>query len=185
MLAYEIDELIECTQNEAHFILRHFKTQNPFNGLSTLKLEPKQLSVLNEVVNKQIIFDSIPERQIGTSTILAAHALWLALFHTHQRIVIMNPNTARAGVMRHIVREAITNLPDFLKLDIITDHQQSLEFQNGSWIHFVNGDPAHLRGFKTTCLIADSFDDFRAGWQTELRRTISSQIADTVELLRV
>lgn len=185
MQAYEIDELVECSQDELHFILTHFKANNPFTGLTTLRLEAKQFTILDRVVNKQFIIDRIEQRQIGTSTILVAHALWLALFHPDQRIVFMNPRHHQAGNIRQMVQDGVRSLPEFLKPKVLTDHKESIEFENGSWIHFTNADPNRLRGFCTTLLIADTFEYFKESYQQELRRHAERFNMETADLLKV
>ena len=185
MQACEINELVKCSQDELYFIMTYFKADNPFSGFSTLNLEVKQLNILNKVINKHLILDRIKERQIGTSTILVAHALWLALFKPDQRIIFMNPNHAQSANARFIIKQAVVDLPFFMRPNIITDHKESMEFDNGSWIHFTNGDSNHLRGVNTTLIIADTFGYFKDEWQRDLRRHANAFGLETEELLKV
>jgi hypothetical protein len=176
---------VECVKDEEYFIKTHFRAKNPITGLSTLNIKGKQTNILNRVRGKQFIIDCIEERQIGTTTILSAHALWLALFKPSQRIVMMAGKHINAQEMRHMIKTGYAHMPDFLKFPILTDHKRSMEFDNGSWIHFINQDPTHLKGFATTCVIADTFEYYKPTNQLELRNYIDAFQLKTADLLVV
>ena len=185
MSGVNINELVKCISDERYFIEEYFKADNPFNGLSTLTLEPKQLTILNRIFHKRCVIDAIPERQIGTTTLLAAHALWLVLFNSDRRIVIMNETNKDAKAMRKLIKTGYDNLPGYLKLDRRTDHAHSLELANGSWIHYTNSSPDNLRGFNLSHLLLNGFDWFKPAYQTSLRAYCERINIEPVELLYV
>lgn len=185
MDTYKSLEQQMCSANETYFIDNYFHAVNPFDGLSLLLLDPKQHKILKRIYHSTFIIDSIEERQIGTSTMLAAHALWLALFYPDQQILIMNKDNRKAAEMRALVRTAYKQLPNFLKFDTVADNASTLKFNNGSWIRFTNSNPNNLRGFNLNYILLDDFEQVKPAYQKELRQYCERRQLFTAELLHV
>ena len=180
----EVEELGRCISNERYFIESYFKAENPFNGLSTLTLERQQLTTLDRIRGKRCVIERNEERQIGTTTVLVAHALYMAIFNSNQRIILMAKNDKHAEAMRVIFKTAYNNLPDFLRYKPNTDNKYSFELPwTRSWVHFINSDPIHLRGFCTTLLVMDDFETYTPDRQRELRHHSEIFCSSTADLL--
>lgn len=184
MTDFEVEELGLCISNERYFIESYFKAMNPFNGLSTLTLEPQQLNVLDRIRNKRCVIERNEERQVGTTTVLVAHALYLAIFNSNQRIVLMAKNDKHAAAMRVIFKTAYNELPDFLRHKPKIDNKYTFELPwTRAWVHFINSDPVHLRGYGTTLLVMDDFETYTLARQRELRRHTEIHCAATADIL--
>lgn len=186
MTDFELLELGDCIRSEQYFIETYFQTVNPFNGLGTIKLEDQQVTTINRVRGKRCVIERNEKRQIGTTTALVAHALYLILFSGNQRIVLMGKNDKHAAYMRAMFKTAFNNLPPFLKYKPKIDNKYTFELPfTGGWVHFVNSDPVNLRGFNTTLLIMDDFETYSATRQKELRDHTERHCAATADILHV
>ena len=186
MTDIELIELGDCIRSEQYFIETYFNTVNPFTGIGTVTLEDKQINLLNNIRGKRCVIERNEERQIGTTTALVAHALYLSLFNSNQSIVLMAKNDRHAAQMRAMYKTAFNNLPRFLKCRPKTDNRYSFELPfTRSWVHFVNSDPNCLRGFATTLLIMDDFETYSAKRQKELRRHTEYHCHATADILHV
>lgn len=186
MTDIELLELGDCIRSEQYFIENYFHAINPFNGIGLLKLEDKQTTILNRISGKRCVIERNEERQIGTTTALVAHALYQALFNSNQRIVLMGKNDKHAAYMRAMFKTAFNELPRFLKCKPKTDNKYSFELPfTRSWVHFINSNPVHLRGFGTTLLIMDDFETYTVKRQKELRHHTEIHCHATADILHV
>ena len=186
MTEIELIELGDCIRSEQYFIETYFTTINPFTGIGTVKLEDKQIKLLNRIRGKRCVIERNEERQIGTTTALVAHALYLSLFNSNQHIVLMGRNDRHAAAMRAMFKTAFDNLPNFLKCKPKTDNKYSFELPfTRSWVLFTNSDPQCLRGYMTTLLIMDDFETYSAKRQKELRNHTVIHCHATEDILHV
>ena len=183
---FEVDELGLCISNERYFIESYFKTVNPFDGLSTITLERQQLTTLDRIRGKGCVFERNEQRQIGTTTVLVAHALYLAIFNSNERIILMGKDDKHASDMRSIFKTAYNELPDFLRHKPKIDNKYTFELPfTKAWVHFINSDPINLRGFNTSLLVMDDFETYKPSRQEELRTIVEWHCISTADLLHV
>jgi len=184
MTDFEVEELGLCISNERYFIESYFKAKNPFNGLSTLTLEQQQLTTLDRIRGKGCVIERNETRQIGTTTLLVAHALYQAIFNSNQRIILMARDDKHAEAMRVIFKTAYNELPDFLRHEPEIDNKYTFELPwTRSWVHFINSDPNSLRGIITTLLVMDNFETYTPERQQELRRHSEYHCLSTADIL--
>jgi len=161
---------LNCHTDETFFIENYFTIHNPFTGRksSPVDLFPKQHNLIDQIDNEQIIIDIITERQVGTTTIFAGHALWLAMFNSFMNVGMMGQLNRHGSEFRRMVHLGYDNLPTFMQEKITVDNAYCTEFANGSRIHYLNSDPVNLRGRIFDCIIMDTFEHYTPSRQTEL-----------------
>ena len=179
MNTHNRNELIKCIQDEKYFIETYVMDNHPVHGLSTVKLTEKQLAILEQIKNKTIIIDAIPERQIGTSFMLVAHTLWLAIFNSYQNIHLMGVKVVGAQELRMRFRIAYEHLPDFLKPARTVDNKYEIAFDHGTVVYFTTSNPSSLKGRPLNHLLLDTFDEFKAERRLEIYNTAPSGMVKT------
>lgn len=134
----QIDEIMKCAENPTYFIKTYMFIQHPTKGRLPFTLFPFQEDCIEDFLKYKfnIILKS---RQLGLSTVSAAYALWLALFHRDQNIVIMATKLATGQNMIKKIRTAFQMLPSWM-LDVLeltnpeTESVKYITFSNGSCI---------------------------------------------------
>ena len=102
--------------------------------------------------SKRIAFRS--GRQVGKTTMCAIKALYKALKHEKQVVVILSPTQRQSSLMFRKVRAYSKNE---LIIDLIESESQTrISFKNGSEIHCLPGNnPDTIRGYSPNLLIID------------------------------
>lgn len=132
-----IKELMKCGRDPAYFIYNYARISHPARGLIPFKLYDFQKDILRKYVENRfnIILKS---RQMGISTLTAAYAAWLALFHRDKSIVAV---ATKLDVAARIVKKAkllIKNLPKWMQIsEIVVDNRNSFQLKNNSEIRAV------------------------------------------------
>lgn len=151
-------DLLNCFNDEVFFIENFFMAQNPFKGKSLISLTPKELKILKEIHRMTFVVDAIQERQIGTSTMFAAHALWLTTFNSNTTVVLMDERQYGVENLRLMVKYGYEHLPEFIQEQKITDNKRTMEFGNGSRILFMGSNPDNLQGRTVNYIFLDNFE---------------------------
>lgn len=113
----EIEEWINCLDDPLYFISNYCKVAHQKHGIISMKdyLYPKQMELVKTVHEKRFTIVN-KTRQCGASTILAAYALWLALFNENKNIVIISRKDTEAKNFKKVyIDDVYERLPDFLK----------------------------------------------------------------------
>lgn len=129
----QIAEILKCGRDPVYFIRTYVKIQHPEYGLIDCKTYDFQEMCLRDFVKHRnnII---VKARQLGLSTITAAYALWLALFHKDKNILVIATKLPTAVNFIKKVKVALQNLPKWLMLTSFTSTFQSVKFGNRSVI---------------------------------------------------
>lgn len=149
-------EYINCIQNIPHFTKKYNFIQHPSRGRVVFNLFPFQEKVLNlfkNTDNKYIIVNKA--RQLGISTLVAAYALWLMLFHKDKNVLVIATKQDTAKNMITKVQFMYENLPKWLKLPAVENNKLSLRLSNGSVIKAVTGAKDSGRSEAVSLLIID------------------------------
>jgi hypothetical protein len=98
----------------------------------------------------------LKSRQLGISTITAAHAVWLACFYKDKNILVIATKLAVAQNFIKKVKVAIKSMPNWLMMpEIVSNNKQTLEFSNGSSIKAVPTSDDAGRSEALSLLIVD------------------------------
>ena len=151
----EINEIVKCGRDSSYFINKYVKIQHPTKGLIPFQTYPFQHDCLKDF-DKHRFNIVLKSRQLGLSTLVAAYATWMAIFHKDKNILIIATKMAVAMNLIKKVKIAIKGLPRFLLMPEITaDNKQSIEFSNGSSIKAVPTSADAGRSEALSILIID------------------------------
>jgi hypothetical protein len=75
----QIDEIIKSGKEPSYFMKKYVNIQHPNRGMIKFQLYPFQEDCLVEFNNNRFNV-VLKSRQLGLSTLVAAYALWMAIF---------------------------------------------------------------------------------------------------------
>ena len=129
-----LKEIIQSGKDQEHFVNNYCRIPHSVHGLvrfDTYQFQDQLLSDL-EAHRFNIVLKA---RQMGISTIVAAHIAWLMMFHKHKNVLILCTKLQTATNLVKKVKEMVKNLPDWMQIAKITvDNRTSFELSNGSQI---------------------------------------------------
>lgn len=148
-------EYKNCLQTIPHFIKKYVQIEHPQKGRIPFGLYLFQEKVVNlfGAQHKYIVLNK--SRQLGVSTLVAAYALWLMLFHENKNILVIATKQDTAKNMITKVRFMYDNLPKWLKLPCIENNKLSLKLSNSSQIKAVSAAGDSGRSEAVSLLIID------------------------------
>ena len=165
----QVQEIIKCGKQPSYFINRYCRIQHPVKGLVQFDTYDFQDDCVENFLEHRfnIILKS---RQLGISTITAAYAAWLALFHKDKQILVIATKRTTAVNFIKKVKVIITKMPKWLMLsNIVANNTQGVEFANGSSVKAIPTSDDAGRSEALSLLIIDeaafikNFDDLWAG----------------------
>ena len=147
-------EYLNCVKSPAHFMKKYCKIQHPTKGKIKFNLYDYQQEMLTEFVDNRynIILKS---RQLGISTLSAGYSLWMMLFNQDKNILVIAKDKDTAKNLVTKVRIMYSNLPQWLKTNVIEDNKLSLVFSNGSQIKAVAATAEAGRSEALSLLVID------------------------------
>lgn len=117
----------------AYFIRKYCKIQHPIHGNISFDLFQYQERTLDQFLNNRFNV-VLKSRQTGISTLTAAYALWLILFHDDKNVLVIATKQDTAKNLVTKVRHMHSFLPVWLRGKTVEDNKLSLRFGNGSQI---------------------------------------------------
>ena len=151
----QIKEIIKCGKDPIHFFNKYVKIQHPQQGTIPFKTYPFQDHCVNDF--KQHRFNIVlKSRQLGLSTITAAYAMWMVLFHKDKNVLVI---ATKLAVAQNFIRKCkflLASCPKWLVLpQIVKNNSQALEFNNGSQIKAIPTSEDAGRSEALSLLIVD------------------------------
>lgn len=151
----QIEEIIKCGKDPSYFFNKYIKIQHPVRGLISFETFPFQDDCVKDF-NTHRFNIVLKSRQMGLSTLSAAYAVWLAIFHKDQNILIIATKQKVAQNMIKKVKTALANLPPWLLLtQVVANNKQEVEFSNGSSIKAIPTSEDAGRSEALSLLIID------------------------------
>ena len=125
------EEYKKCLESPVYFMKHYVKIKHPIRGTILFDLFKFQEDTLQAFHDYKfnIILKS---RQMGISTLVAAYALWLMIFHKDKNVLLISLKQDDAKFVVDKVRDAHNELPTWLKVKCIEDNRLSMKFVNGS-----------------------------------------------------
>ena len=165
----QVSEIVKCGKDPHYFINSYVKIQHPERGTISFDTYPFQDDCVdNFIANRFNVI--VKSRQLGLSTLVAAYAVWLAVFYKDKNILVIATKLAVAQNFIKKVKVAIRGLPPWLVLpEIIGNNKQLIEFSNGSSIKAIPTSDDAGRSEALSLLIIDeaafvrNFDDLWMG----------------------
>jgi hypothetical protein len=172
------NEIKKSYKDVLYFVFNYIYISHPKRGRIPFEMYDFQKKTLNEIIKNRfnIILKS---RQMGISTLIAIYALWLMIFHSDTKVVVVAINQDVAKNIVSKVRYAYQYLPEFFKKmvgGLVTDNRMSLGFNNHSSIKAVTSSDNAGRSEAATVLIIDEaafIDNIQTIW-TSVQSTIAT-----------
>ena len=145
---------LKCVQDPSYFINQYCTIQHPQRGKIKFKLYDFQYDVLKAYQENDynVVLKS---RQLGISTLSAAYALWMMLFHNDKNVLCIATTKDTAKNIVTKVRIMYDGLPSWLKTQIVENNKLSLVFKNGSQIKALASTESAGRSEALSLLILD------------------------------
>lgn len=129
-----VEEILKCGKSQEYFVNNFCRIPHAVHGLVRFDTYKFQDDLLNDL-EKYRFNVVLKARQMGISTIVAAHISWLMIFHKHKNVLILCTKLQTATNIVKKVKEMVKNLPDWMQIAKITvDNRTSFELSNGSMI---------------------------------------------------
>lgn len=163
MLSHEeAGEFIRCAGDPRYFIEEYCCLIDPVKGVLPFTLFPFQKYALSSITKSRYSVVKKP-RQMGLSNLVAAIALWIALFHSYKNTLVVSIKDTVAQRFLDKVKTMYKNLPDFFRrtVEMVNGDpnecgtQSLMVFNNGSRVMSVPASKNAGRSEALSCLILD------------------------------
>jgi len=164
----KVREIIRCGKDPIHFINEYVHIQHPARGRILFKTYDFQNDIISALINNRFNV-VLKSRQLGLSTIAAAYATWLAIFHKDKNILVIATKLDTAINFIKKVKVALETVPDWLLLPKYDNNKRSVNFSNGSQITAIPTSEDAGRSEALSLLIVDeaafirNFEDIWTG----------------------
>lgn len=151
----QIKEIIKCGKDPIHFFNKYVKIQHPQKGTIPFTTYPFQDDCVNDF-RKHRFNIVLKSRQLGLSTITAAYAMWMVLFHKDKNVLVIATKLAVAQNFIKKCKFLLASCPKWLILpQIVKNNSQAIEFNNGSQIKAIPTSDDAGRSEALSLLIVD------------------------------
>lgn len=129
-----VQEILKCGKDQEYFVNNFCRIPHSVHGLVRFDTYDFQDQLLVDLERHRFNV-VLKARQMGISTIVAAHIAWLMMFHKHKNVLILCTKLQTATNLVKKVKEMVKNLPEWMQIAKITvDNRTSFELSNGSQI---------------------------------------------------
>lgn len=132
---YSYDELIEyskCSKDPVYFINKYIKRIS-YSGSSDFKLYPFQEKIIKNLsYNKSNVLKLA--RQSGKSFLPVYYYIHQMLFNGPRDICIISTYSYSSKYLLDVLKYSYENLPEFLKIKVLSSEYNKFELENGSRI---------------------------------------------------
>jgi hypothetical protein len=148
-----------CVADEPYFLRKYWFIAHPARGRILFDLRGAQSEALNRWANNRYSL-TLKARQIGWTTLVAAHQFWLAFFHDDQNIIDLSRTERESVLLLKKTKYGFKHMPDWLLErgpDSIVEHQQRMGFSNGSQIASMPSASDPARGESASLVVVDEW----------------------------
>ena len=149
----------KARRDEAWALSNCWSIKVPGEGRMLIPLRDAQLSAL-EHFNAHRYSLTLKARQIGWSTIVAAHSWWLAWFGSDREILLISRGEREAGELLAKIKYGIDHLPEWVRKrgpSVTSMTKSRIDFDNGSSIISLPSASNPARGFSGYLVIVDEW----------------------------
>ncbi len=171
----QVQEILACGKDPVYFIRNYAKIQHPTRGTIPFETFPFQDDCVKAFEDHRLNI-VLKSRQLGLSTVCAAYAAWLALFHKDKNILVIATKLPTAMNFIKKVRHILQTIPPWLLITKFEPTKQQVSFSNGSSVTAIPTSEDAGRSEALSLLIVDEaafIRDFDTIW-TGLSPTIST-----------
>jgi len=164
-MSYTLSELKKeaewrkCSKNERYFLENYWNIAHPAHGRVLFDLRKAQATALEHWEEHRYSL-TLKARQIGWSTLVAAHQFWLAFFHSDQNIIDLSRTEREAVLLLRKTKYGFKHLPDWMLErgpKSLMEHQQRMGFDNGSLITSMPSASDPARGESASLIVVDEW----------------------------
>lgn len=124
-------ELVRCKQSVEYFISEYCTVIHPKDGLVPCILYPYQREkVLRAFLDERFVITR-KFRQGGFSTVAALHILWMMIFQTDMKVLVVSKGDREATGFLALIKHAYDYLPDFLRVELTKRNEHVMETITG------------------------------------------------------
>ena len=130
----QVSEIVKCGKDPVYFFNSYLKIQHPVRGLIKFDTYEFQDECIETFLEERFSI-ILKSRQLGLSTLVAAYAVWMAIFQREKNILIIATKLSVAQNFIVKVKTMVRSLPKWLLLpDIVENNKQLIKFSHGSTI---------------------------------------------------
>ena len=164
-MSYSLSEIKQeaewrkCAKNERHFLQNYWNIAHPAHGRILFDLRKAQSTALDHWEENRYSL-TLKARQIGWSTLVAAHQFWLAFFHPDQNIIDLSRTEREAVLLLRKTKYGFKHLPEWMLErgpKSLMEHQQRMGFDNGSLITSMPSASDPARGESASLIVVDEW----------------------------
>jgi hypothetical protein len=151
----QVSEIVKCGKDPEYFFNSYLKIQHPVKGLIPFKTFEFQNECIDDFIDNRFNI-VLKARQLGMSTLVAAYAVWMALFQREKSILIIATKLSVAQNFITKVKSMIRSLPKWIMLpEIVANNKQMVQFSHGSQIKAIPTSEDAGRSEALSLLIVD------------------------------
>jgi hypothetical protein len=150
-------EFRKCASDPDYFFATFCVVRHPSRGRIPFQMREAQRETLKAFMERDRVI-ILKARQIGFSTLCAAYALWLVLFHEDVQVIFLSRTELEANELLAKARYAYKQLPQWLQErgpQPTSDNMQRLPFNNDSSIDSLASRSNPARGRSVSLVIVD------------------------------
>ena len=151
----QVSEIVKCGKDPVYFFNSYLKIQHPVRGLIKFDTYEFQDECIETFLEERFSI-ILKSRQLGLSTLVAAYAVWMAIFQREKNILIIATKLSVAQNFIVKVKTMVRSLPKWLLLpDIVENNKQLIKFSHGSTIKAIPTSEDAGRSEALSLLIVD------------------------------
>ena len=148
-----------CVTDESYFLRMYWFIAHPARGRILFDLRDAQSEALSRWADNRYSL-TLKARQIGWTTLVAAHQFWLAFFHDDQNIIDLSRTERESVLLLRKSKYGFQHMPEWMLArgpDSLVEHQQKMAFSNGSQITSMPSASDPARGESASLVVVDEW----------------------------
>ena len=148
-----------CEKDESYFLRKYWHIAHPAHGRILFDLRDAQSQALDRWANNRYSL-TLKARQIGWTTLVAAHQFWLAFFKEDQNIIDLSRTERESVLLLKKTKYGFKHLEPWLLErgpQSLIEHQQKMGFSNGSQITSMPSASDPARGESASLVEVDEW----------------------------
>jgi hypothetical protein len=151
-----VDEMIKCKEDVMYFVTNYVKIVTLDYGEVLFDPRDYQVETL-KILSENRFFIGLWARQSGKTTVVAAYALWYAIFNADKNIGMVSNKESSAKRILDNMKKMYESLPVWLKPGVTEYAKTSITFDNGTKLIISATTPDAFRGWPMNIIICDEF----------------------------
>ena len=149
----------KCQKDESYFLRKYWHIAHTAHGRILFDLRNAQEQALQRWGDNRYSL-TLKARQIGWTTLIAAHQFWRAFFKEDQNIIDLSRTEREAVLLLRKTKYGFKHLPDWMLErgpTQLVEHQQRMVFSNGSQVTSMPSASDPARGESASLVVVDEW----------------------------